>query len=441
MTKNLKKQKQNTTNTEKKTTGKFTYNELGMSLTEDGELKNINFNIFVKYLLEKYKIVIDDSKNYYFYSKQYNFWLKADISDICRIARKIMHKFKNDTWQAKFKYEVKEILELSAKRIGEAEDDENHINLKNGLFNLETLELETHTHEVFSTCQLPFKYDKQAEFPHFKDFIEKLTLGDSELKTVLQEIMGYVLTHRVDAQKFFVFWSAGSSSKSTLCDVLVWLAGEENVSTVSLGSLNDKFARSQIEGKILNLATENETKKVKTALLKQIVGGDVIQIECKGKAPRSYRPHVKCVFAVNNLPQFCENSYVMLRRMLIVPFPALFTDNPNTDNPNEFQRIPNFQENLKPELAGIFNFAMEGYKRLRDNNFVFTKSKRIDDIMRNYTQQYSPVQEFTQECLIKANDKKMYKKDLYEKFREWCKDNDLDNPFDNIRGFLAETKK
>lgn len=96
MTKNLKKQKQNTTNTEKKTTGKFTYNELGMSLTEDGELKNINFNIFVKYLLEKYKIVIDDSKNYYFYSKQYNFWLKADISDICRIARKIMHKFKND---------------------------------------------------------------------------------------------------------------------------------------------------------------------------------------------------------------------------------------------------------------------------------------------------------------------------------------------------------
>ena len=375
MTKNLKKQKQNTTNTEKKTTGKFTYNELGMSLTEDGELKNINFNIFVKYLLEKYKIVIDDSKNYYFYSKQYNFWLKADISDICRIARKIMHKFKNDTWQAKFKYEVKEILELSAKRISEAEDDENHIN-------------------------------------------QKLTLGDSELKTVLQEIMGYVLTHRVDAQKFFVFWSAGSSGKSTLCDVLVWLAGEENVSTVSLGSLNDKFARSQIEGKILNLATENETKKVKTALLKQIVGGDVIQIECKGKAPRSYRPHVKCVFAVNNLPQFCENSYGMLRRMLIVPFPALFTDNPNTDNPNEFQRIPNFQENLKPELAGIFNFAMEGYKRLRDNNFVFTKSKRIDDIMRNYTQQYSPVQEFTQECLIKANDKKMYKKDLYEKFRE-----------------------
>ena len=367
-------------------------------MTEDGRLKNINFNIFVKYLLEKYKIVIDDSKNYYFYSKQYNFWLKADISDICRIARKIMHKFKNDTWQAKFKYEVKEILELSAKRISEAEDDENHIN-------------------------------------------QKLTLGDSELKTVLQEIMGYVLTHRMDAQKFFVFWSAGSSGKSTLCDVLVWLAGEENVSTVSLGSLNDKFARSQIEGKILNLATENETKKVKTALLKQIVGGDVIQIECKGKAPRSYRPHVKCVFAVNNLPQFCENSYVMLRRMLIVPFPALFTDNPNTDNPNEFQRIPNFQENLKPELAGIFNFAMEGYKRLRDNNFVFTKSKRIDDIMRNYTQQYSPVQEFTQECLIKANDKKMYKKDLYEKFREWCKDNDLDNPFDNIRGFLAETKK
>ena len=35
----------------------------------------------------------------------------------------------------------------------------------------------------------------------------------------------------------------------------------------------------------------------------------------------------------------------------------------------------------------------------------------------------------------------MYKKDLYEKFREWCRDNDLDNPFNNIRGFLTEAKK
>jgi len=180
---------------------------------------------------------------------------------------------------------------------------------------------------------------------------------------------------------------------------------------------------------------------VKTALLKQIVGGDVIQIEKKGKDPHSYRPRVKCVFAMNNLPQFCENSYGLLRRMLIIPFPAVFTDNPNPENPNEFQRIPNFQENLKPELAGIFNFAMEGYKRLRDNNFVFTKSKRIEEIMNSYTKQYSPVQEFVQECLTKYKDSKVYKKDLYEKFKEWCGENDLDNTFDNIRGFLIEVKK
>ena len=155
--------------------------------------------------------------------------------------------------------------------------------------------------------------------------------------------------------------------------------------------------------RLINIATENETRKIKTALLKQIVGGDAIQIETKGKDPHNYKPYVKCVFAVNNLPQFFENSYVMLRRMQIVPFPAVFTDNPNPDNKNEFQRIPNFQANLGPELVGIFNFAMEGYKRLRDNNFVFTKSKRIDEVTKEYTKQYNPVREFVDKCLVKAH--------------------------------------
>ena len=257
-------------------------------------------------------------------------WVQTDSSRICRLVRNRIHREVPNIWQSRYSHEVKDALFFEAKR----------------------------------TSSL-----KEAKCPNFDDFIVKLTLEDTELKAVIQEIMGYVLTRRVDAQKFFIFWSAGGSGKSTFCDVLVWLAGEENVSSVSLGALSDKFARSQIEGKILNLATENETRRVKTALLKQIVGGDIIQIERKGKDPHSHRPSVKCVFAVNNLPQFCENSYGMLRRMLIVPFPAVFTD---PANPNEFRRITNFQEKLEPKLAGIFNFAMKGYKRLRYNNFVFS---------------------------------------------------------------------
>lgn len=437
MTKRQAISKNQNTNRKKKPAEQMIYNKLGMAFNEDGKFKNINFNIFVKYLLNNRKFIICDDKNYYMYSKKYNLWIKTDISQICKIARKILHNVEDNTWQARFKYELREILELEAKHIYSAEDDKNYINLKNGLFNLETLELEAHTHKIFSTYQLPFEYNKKAKATNFMDFIEKLTLGDKELKAVIQEIMGYILTSRVDAQKFFIFWSAGSSGKSTLCDVLIWLVGEENVSTVSLGALSDKFARSQLEGKILNLATENETKKVKTALLKQIVGGDVIQIEKKGKDPHSYRPRVKCVFAMNNLPQFCENSYGLLRRMLIIPFPAVFTDNPNPENPKEFQRIPNFQEKLKPGFAGIFNFAMEGYKRLRDNNFIFTKSKRVDEIMRSYTQKYNSVEEFVKECISESKDSKIYKKDLYEKFKDWCNENDIDNNFINIRGFLT----
>lgn len=425
-----------------KTGEKATQNELGMSFDVEGKFQSINFNILVKYIIKKREIVVDENGNYYWYIKKQNIWVRTNASKICKQIRHTIHKKVPNIWQSRYSHEVKDALFYEAKHVSKLKEAKDYINLENGLFNLKTMELQEHTSEIFSTCQLPFEYDEEAECPNFKDFMEKLTLGDDELKSVIQEIMGYVLTHRVDAQKFFIFWSAGSSGKSTLCDVFVWLAGEENVSTVSLGALSDKFARSQIEGKILNIATENETRKVKTALLKQIVGGDVIQIETKGKDPHTYKPYVKCVFAVNNLPQFCENSYGMLRRMQIVPFPAVFTDNPNPDNKNEFQRIPNFQAKLEPELAGIFNFAMEGYKRLRDNDFVFTKSQRIDEVTKEYTKQYSPVREFVGECLVKSNrEKRMYKHTLYKSFQKWSNDNDLDNPFYNIRGFLAEIQK
>ena len=33
------------------------------------------------------------------------------------------------------------------------------------------------------------------------------------------------------------------------------------------------------------------------------------------------------------------------------------------------------------------------------------------------------------------------KNGLYEKFKEWCEDGDLYNPFETLRGFLAEARR
>ena len=345
---------------------------------------------------------------------------------------------------------MKKLIYLNVKNAEDLKGTSYLLNLKNGFFNLKTMKFEKHSKsskEYFTTYQLPFEYDKKAECSNFKKFLKQIFLGDDELITLMQEFMGYCLSPRLDAHKFFMFYSEGSSGKSTLCNVFIRLAGgRENVSAVTLEGLNEKFSRTQLEDKIMNIATENEGKRVKTDHLKAMLCGDFVQLEAKGQNPYTARIRAKFIFSLNTLPSFSRYGYDMSRRMIIIPFLARFLDEPTA--PNDVKLITNYKAKFTKELAGIFNFAMEGYKRLKENKFVFSKSKAADDLRAQCEAQYSSkydtkleiISAFIKDCIIQNQDKRTLKNDLYEKFKEWCTDCDLYNPFETLRGFLAEAR-
>ena len=111
--------------------------------------------------------------------------VRTNASKICKQIHRIIHKKVPNIWQSRYSHEVKDALFYEAKHVSKLKEAKDYINLENGLFNLKTMELQEHTSEIFSTCQLPFEYNKEAECPNFKDFMEKLTLGDNELKSVI----------------------------------------------------------------------------------------------------------------------------------------------------------------------------------------------------------------------------------------------------------------
>ena len=157
---------------------------------------------------------------------------------------------------------MKKLIHLNAKNAEDLKGASYLVNLENGFFNLKTMSFEPHSKsskEYFTTYQLPFEYDEEAKCPKFKKFLKQIFLDDDELITLMQEIMGYCLSPRLDAHKFFMFYSEGSSGKSTLCDVFLRLAGgRENVSAVTLEGLNEKFSRIQLEGKIIDLSANSD---------------------------------------------------------------------------------------------------------------------------------------------------------------------------------------
>ena len=187
--------------------------------------------------------------------------------------------------------------------------------------------------------------------PEIQKFLDEIFLGDKALKKILQEAFGYGLSGQVAAQKFFLLYSTGSSGKSVVFDLLYHLAGgKEQISTVALGDLGNRFQRSQSYRKILNLSPENEQGKFNTQALKAITAGDPVQLEIKGQNPFTDVITCKLFFAVNNLPIASDRTFSYLRRAQIIPFLARFVDNPDSNKPEELKRNPNIKDELLKEL-------------------------------------------------------------------------------------------
>ncbi|MBR1437096.1 MAG: hypothetical protein IJ587_01035, partial [Synergistaceae bacterium] len=155
-------------------------------------------------------------------------WQKVNLEDIVKNIYNIIDRKYPDKWVTSLDYDLKKLIHLNVKNAEDLKGASYLVNLENGFFNLKTMSFEPHSKsskEYFTTYQLPFEYDEEAKCPKLKKFLKQIFLDDDELITLMQEIMGYCLSPRLDAHKFFMFYSEGSSGKSTLCDVFLRLAG------------------------------------------------------------------------------------------------------------------------------------------------------------------------------------------------------------------------
>jgi putative DNA primase/helicase len=84
------------------------------------------------------------------------------------------------------------------------------------------------------------------------------------------------------------------------------------------------------------------------------------------------------IFSVNNLPPSVDKSNGFFRRIVIIPFNAVFSENnPNFD--------PNIIEKVSTEEAKsyLFNIALRGLANILKNNYI-TIPNEVQTLVRNY---------------------------------------------------------
>jgi putative DNA primase/helicase len=290
------------------------------------------------------------------------------------------------------------------------------VSMKNGLLVLRQdgrVELLRHTPDYFSLVQLPYDYDLDAECPLWHAFLRDITLKRPEYILLLQQWLGYLLRPDLRLQKLLMLLGEGANGKTVFSEVVQALLGIENCSQVPISRFGNPFALVNTLGKMLNVTTEGVglIEEVAETTLKAFTSGDRMTFERKFRDSVSDTPTAKVMICTNDLPRFNDKSIAIWRRILLVPFDKVITEN---------EQIETLTDQLKAELPGILNWAIEGLKNLNAaGRFTMPDDSKI--LLEEYRRDANPARAYLLENYQPSNNGEYVGcETLFNDYKSYC---------------------
>jgi P4 family phage/plasmid primase-like protien len=277
--------------------------------------------------------------------------------------------------------------------------------LENGAFDPVKRTLVEHNPFFYARHRIGFSYNSDATAPRWLQFLAEVFSHrdvdgaivpdvDREDKiAMLKEFLGLSLTADTSYCKGLVLQGDGANGKSIVLSVLKLLVGIDNYTTVSFKELKDKFKVVRLKDKLVNIDSDADTDflKYSEAKLKMLIGGESTIVEEKYRAAELLKPWAKFWGAMNHLPRVnsCSFSNGIDRRFEFLHFGRIFENG---------EQDLMLLDKLTIELAGIFNFALDGLENLHRQGKFTIPSSSIE-IKRELSRLNDPVKDFYMERL------------------------------------------
>ena len=324
------------------------------------------------------------------------------------MTKKLGEKFSSHKIKESLAY-LKNSLLKTAITLSSAISDEQYLNLKNGLLNLKTFELEPHTPSLKTIIQLPLKFDTEKKCPNIDKFLSNvLPEGNIQL---LHEVIGYCLQPLMWLEKAILFQGLGGNGKGTIIAILEKMFGE-HASHIGLQELADnRFAAAGLYGKLVNLHADlRKSQIVDSSIFKMTTSGDSMRAEEKYKNSFNFNNRAKIIFSANAIPPCTDNSPAYYRRWIIIPFEKTFDD--------AGLRKKLFSDE---ELSGLLNKGLEGLKRLWVQD-AFTSTYASDSALHEYKCDNDSAYNYLSKFCQSSTNGSIGKVELYTNYRDFCFD-------------------
>lgn len=289
------------------------------------------------------------------------------------------------------------------------------INVKNGMISVKDMSLLPHDPHYWSRAQFPVNYDATADCPILKKALKQIFpepngIGEAKIR-LLQEFIGYILLQTCRFEKALFMYGTGANGKSTILYVVEMLVGKENISALSLDDMSHRFSVPYLQNKKVNIASEVDTReKAGTETLKKAISGDILEGEHKHGEKVTFRSFVKFMFAMNTPPTITDKAYGFSRKVIVLNFNRRFQE-------KEMDRC--LSQKLAEELSGIFNWALDGARRLLDQDgFTIDTAVKIDT--EAFMASMNPFLIFLKEACLLSKNMHIPKKELFQHYRDWC---------------------
>lgn len=222
--------------------------------------------------------------------------------------------------------EVMKYLNLTAPRVPAAE--ERYIAFLNGVLDLTDMTLRPMRPDLRIPNVIPHRWNPNACTDTVLRFLNDVSQGDEDTMSNLMEAIGLCMYRGTELGVYLVLKGEGSNGKSTYINLLHAVLGADNVTTLDMKTIGDKFQTVPLMGKLANLGDDISNETIRgscTAIIKKIVTGEYVSAEYKGGETVSFRPYATLVFSCNDMPELGDSSHGMLRRIHPVPFVAKFS--------------------------------------------------------------------------------------------------------------------
>lgn len=310
----------------------------------------------------------------------------------------------------------KELCHRLPIHYGDFDKDEYLFNTPNGIIDLRNCKLYPHNRELFLSrmagCEI-----SSADCPVWRDFLNTILGGNTELIRYIQKAFGYSLLGSTAEQCLFFLYGRGSNGKSTMLEPIRRIFGDyaanaqsETImySNKSAGTARSDLAR--LKGvRLLTVSEPDEGSQLSESLIKQVTGGDPLTTRFQYGADFEYTPYFTMWIPTNYRPIIRGTDDGIWRRIRIIPF--------NVQIPDD-KKDKTLTEKLLKEMPMIFGWVLDGLRMYRMEGLKSPKA--VLTCVEDYRREMDVVSAFLSECCVLESTKYENAAFLYNTYCRWA---------------------